>query len=341
MHSFYQALFNAWSLFLLWVIGGVYIPREYYNRRIERFRRTPKVKIWNEDDIALRKGHVAVITGGSRGIGIVLVKKLLSAGLHVVIGSSSSEESRRNLSENLKTEAKSDKIDVWHLDLSSMSSVTAFAKKFIESRLPLNVLINNAGIMFVPYKETEDQLESHFAVNFAGHCLLTKLLLPQLRGSGTAQLRSRIINVTSCVAAVSKIIFEDLQGRNYYSPYHAYMQSKLAQLMFSYALNNYLETAKYDVAAYCIHPGVVDTSLHEHVWWAPKAINNLYKRPEEGADVIIAAIFSSTLEGLGGKYLEDCKVTKSCRYSLKKDVQDKLWTETWSILDKWLPENAS
>jgi len=98
------------------------------------------------------------------------------------------------------------------LDVGDLKSVRAFAKRIADKYPKIDVLLNNAGIMFAPFKLTDDGYESHFAINYLGHFLLTHLLLPQLRAAGQKGRNSRIVNVSSCVNLIGSIHYQDING---------------------------------------------------------------------------------------------------------------------------------
>ncbi|XP_035206050.1 dehydrogenase/reductase SDR family member on chromosome X-like, partial [Stegodyphus dumicola] len=214
------------------------------------------------------EGRTALITGGTSGIGFETAKKLLSFGMNVIIGSNASAQESEKCLEELRVLYPKSKVEIWYVDLSSMSSVKTFAEKYLLSGLPLHLLINNAGIMFAPYKMTEDGLESHMAVNYFSHCLLTKLLLPRLKQSASEKCKARIVNVASCLHFLSEIDFQDLNSLHSYCPHHSYKQSKLCQVMFTQSLNKFLKNSGCPVLVNCIHPGIIYTNLYKHVWWA-------------------------------------------------------------------------
>lgn len=241
-----------------------------------KFNLVGKVRKLNVDiDLpACLTGNLAIITGGSRGIGWEAGKVLLEKGCHVIIGTSVQPGHKLNqLREKLNRDAGKEykgRLELWHLDLSSMDSVALFADKFNKSGYHLNMLINNAGQMYAPFRLTVDKLESHWAVNYLAHCLLVLLLLPKLESTGRKfGVKSRVINVASSTHFARNLNLDDINGLSKYSPYHAYAQSKLAQIMYTYKLHDVLTTSdEYaNVSANCLHPGVAKTELYEHVWW--------------------------------------------------------------------------
>ena len=168
----------------------------------------------------------------------------------------------------------SSRLELWHLDLACFDSVLQFVQRFRGSGRDLNLLINNAGQMYAPFRVTDDGFESHWQVNYLSHCLLIALLLPSLQSTAKrAKRQSRIINVASSTHYSRNLTFDDLNGFHLYSPFHAYAQSKLAQIMFTFKLHELLNAGAVarDFGSYvsvnCLHPGVAKTELYENVWW--------------------------------------------------------------------------
>lgn len=283
-------------------------------------------------------GRTAIITGGTSGIGLETVKKLLSFGMNVIIGTHISDDKKRQHEDALRRLYPESQVEIWHLDLASMQSVKQFAFKFLESNRPLHILINNAGVMFVPYQLTEDAFESHMAINYLSHCLLTKLLLPCLREAGKTKCHARIVNVSSCLHYLATVNFDDMHSKKGYCPHYSYMQSKLAQVMFTFSLDRFLKLGGCPVTTVCVHPGIVYSPLYRSVWWAPYLGPIFFKAPTKGAEVTVYAALSAKLERLGGKYIEDCKITKPSNYSRNIQVQNLLWNETWRHLKPWLED---
>ncbi|GFT56646.1 hypothetical protein NPIL_331691 [Nephila pilipes] len=285
-------------------------------------------------------GKEAVVTGGSRGIGLEIVHNLLQYGYSIVIGSSSSEESRSTLKQSLLKKYPRCSVEVWHLDLASMKSVKAFAEQYLSTKTACHLLVNNAGIMFVKQEKTVDGYEKHFSVNYLGHCLLTQLLLPILAKTGKKENNSRIVNCTSCIHFVGSKDVNNFQNQKYYSKYKAYIDSKLAQVMFTYSLQAYLERKNLSVNVNCVHPGVVDTDLMTSVLLIPQLGSVFFKSAQEGAQTATYAALSPEMERIGGKYLEECTTVASSKISEDKQLQLDLWKRTWKVLQPWTNNNG-
>ncbi|GIY78939.1 hypothetical protein CDAR_546841 [Caerostris darwini] len=332
--SIEHLLKRLWWAVLAYGIALKYIFIEFFGKKIGRNRKCYE-NVYQRQD-----GKEAVVTGGSRGIGLEIVNNLLKCGYNVVIGSSSSEESRSNLKQMLLKKYPDCNVEVWHLDLASMKSVKVFAEHYLSTKLSCHLLVNNAGIMFVKQQQTVDGHEKHFAVNYLGHCLLTQLLLPMLAKSGTKESNARIVNCSSCIHFVGSYDVKNFQNQKYYSKYKAYIDSKLAQVIFTYTLQNYLDKQNLNVKVNCVHPGVVDTDLMNSVLLIPRLGSLFFKSAEEGAHTATYAALSSDMEGTGGKYLEECSTVTSSKVSEDKQLQKELWELTWKVLHPWMSDNG-
>ncbi|XP_033616454.1 dehydrogenase/reductase SDR family member on chromosome X isoform X1 [Fukomys damarensis] len=213
-----------------------------------------------------------------------------------------------------------------------MRSIRQFVQNFQKKRVPLHVLVNNAGVMMVPQRQTEDGFEEHFGLNYLGHFLLTNLLLGSLKEAGSPGRCSRVVTVSSATHYVAELNMQDLQGSSY-SPHGAYAQSKLALVMFSYHLQRLLDAQGCHVTANVVDPGVVDTDLYKHVFWGTRLVQKalgwlLFKTPDEGSWTSVHAAVSPELEGVGGRYLYNEKETKSLEVSYDQRLQRQLWAQS-------------
>lgn len=351
-------IYNSWCFICLYALGATYIPVEI-NRKIDLFKTVRFLDLHKDLPSSAVKSKTAIITGGSRGIGWEAAKILVSRGVRVIIATSVKEGSpiqalnkrlSRELLDEYKDSLKIDdvhlKLEFWHLDLTSMSSVISFTNRVKESKLHVHVLINNAGQMYAPFRLTADGFESHWAINYLAHSLLILLLLPVLeKSSKSSNTRSRIVNVSSSTHFARNVNLDDVNGTKLYSPFHAYSQSKLAQVMFTYKLNRWLCQRRLidSITVNCLHPGVAKTELYEHVWWVktfPFLADIMFRTAKQGSETVLYAAFSPELEGVSGKYLEDCAIMKSSGHSYDQVLQDKLWTQTLESLSKWLPDDV-
>ncbi|XP_072705648.1 polyprenol dehydrogenase isoform X2 [Ciconia boyciana] len=260
-----------------------------------------------------QNGKVAIVTGGAEGIGYQTVKHLARLGMHVII------------------------VEFLYCDLASMKSIRQFVQRFRAKNCPLHVLVNNAGVMLVPERKTEDGFEEHFGLNYLGHFLLTNLLLDTLKQSGTHSHNARIITVSSATHYAGNLHLNDLKSRCSYSPHGAYAQSKLALVLFTYRLQHLLTANGSYVTANVVDPGVVNTKLYRHVFWVVKVAKWMtawlfFKTPEEGASTSIYAAVSPEMEGAGGCYLYNEERTKSADIAYDEELQRRLWTESCKMV---------
>ncbi|KAM6211704.1 LOW QUALITY PROTEIN: polyprenol dehydrogenase [Sarcoramphus papa] len=283
-----------------------------------------------------QNGKVAIVTGGAKGIGYQTVKHLARLGMHVIIAGNSENEGQEAV-RKIQGETLTGKVEFLYCDLASMKSIRQFVQRFKAKDCPLHVLVNNAGVMLVPERKTEDGFEEHFGLNYLGHFLLTNLLLDTLKQSGTHSHNARIITVSSATHYVGKLHLNDLQSRCSYSPHGAYAQSKLALVLFTYRLQHLLTANGSHVTANVVDPGVVNTELYKHVFWVVKVAKWMtawlfFKTPEEGASTTIYAAVSPEMEGAGGCYLYNEERTKSADIAYDEELQRRLWTESCKMV---------
>jgi len=287
-------------------------------------------------------GKVIVITGANIGVGYETAKALVRLGGHVIIGTRNKEKGEKAV-EAIKKETGSDKIENIQLDLADLSSVRSFAATFLKKNLPLHVLINNAGIMMVPFSKTVDGFENQFASNHIGHFLLTNLLLDVIKKSAP----SRIINLSSGAHYFSPPLdFDEIIENKNYAPPAAYGRSKLANVLFTYELSKRLEAEGVkNVYVNAVHPGLVrGTGITDHLdqpfdfEGLAKRINVAILTPEEGArcSVFVATDSSIEKDNVKGKYFDaiSCQTKQSSEQSYNETLQKKLWelSEEWTKL---------
>ncbi|XP_022159789.1 short-chain dehydrogenase TIC 32, chloroplastic-like isoform X2 [Momordica charantia] len=212
-------------------------------------------------------GFTAVVTGASSGIGAETARVLALRGVHVVMAVRN-VATGRDVQEAIFKENPSAKVDTMELDLSSVASVRKFASNFKSSGLPLNILINNAGIMATPFLLSKDNIELQFAVNHVGHFLLTNLLMETLKKSAAESNREgRIVNVSSRRHQFSYhegIRFDKINDRSGYNSLSAYGQSKLANVLHAFELARQLKEEGVKITANSLHPGAIPTNLFRY-----------------------------------------------------------------------------
>ncbi|MGN5379279.1 oxidoreductase [Streptomyces lasalocidi] len=204
---------------------------------------------WNVTDLPDLGGRTAVITGANSGLGLVTAQALAGAGAHVVFAV-------RDLQRGGAAAARvGGSTEVRRLDLADLDSVRAFAAGWDR---PLDLLINNAGVMMLPEQRTAQGFEMQFGTNHLGHFALTNLLLPYVT--------DRVVTVSSGLhrGGDGVIHFEDVNLRGRYTPTRAYAQSKLANLLFTLELQRRLTEVGSPVRALSAHPGYAATNLQSH-----------------------------------------------------------------------------
>ncbi|HQN93603.1 MAG TPA: oxidoreductase [Prolixibacteraceae bacterium] len=219
-------------------------------------------KNWTFENIPDLQGKTIIMTGGNSGLGYESVKAFALKGATVVLACRNLAKGEKAKNEILKANP-SGEIKVMQLDLASLASVEAFAKKFANEHKQLHVLLNNAGIMATPNVKTVDGFEAQLGTNYLGHYALTGHLLPLLKATS----KSRVVNVSSLAHKGGKIDFNDLmfeKGRKF-KPMRAYAQSKLANLLFAYQIQRFFEANNIDCIAVAAHPGGSNTRLAGHL----------------------------------------------------------------------------
>ena len=208
---------------------------------------------WKLSDMPPQDGVVAVVTGSNSGLGFVTARRLAAAGAHVVMACRNAERAAAAL-QRLRDLEPSASAEVRPLDLGDLASVRAFAEAWSG---PLHLLVNNAGLMAIPYQQTADGFEMQFGTNHLGHFALTARLMPVL----LAEPRSRVVTVTSEAHRIGRIDFDDLQSERRYSKWRAYGQSKLSNLLFARELSRRAALAGNDLLSVAAHPGYASTNL--------------------------------------------------------------------------------
>jgi NAD(P)-dependent dehydrogenase (short-subunit alcohol dehydrogenase family) len=211
---------------------------------------------WTIADIPDQRDKVAVITGANSGIGYEAASVLAGKGARVILAVRSVAKGQAAVAA-IKRAHPGAAAEVMALDLSDLGSVRRFAAAFRQRFEALPLLINNAGVMALPYRRTVDGFEMQFGTNHLGHFALTGLLLPAIMAAPHA----RVVLVSSGMHASGKIDFDNLDGQRGYQAWGAYGQSKLANLLFAYELQRRFTAAGVDALAAGCHPGYAATNL--------------------------------------------------------------------------------
>jgi NAD(P)-dependent dehydrogenase (short-subunit alcohol dehydrogenase family) len=223
---------------------------------------------WTAQDVPDQEGRVAVVTGAGAGIGLETARALVLRGATVILACRDVAQGERAARELGTPGGAGQQLPVVSLDLASLRSVTAAADE-IKSRFSrIDLLINNAGVMAIPFQLSDDGIELTFATNHLGHFALTGLLLDRL----TATRDSRVVTVSSNAHRRGEPDFDDLRSARGYRPGTAYDRSKLANLLFTFELQRRLEAAGAPSAAVAAHPGNARTNLWRTSSWLERAL---------------------------------------------------------------------
>ena len=211
---------------------------------------------WNAADIPDQHGRTAVVTGANGGLGLETARQLAAKGAHVVMAVRNQKNAGAALQE-IRTGAPDASLELVALDLASQASVRAAAEQIIAAHKRIDLLINNAGVMYTPKSTTKDGFEIQFGTNHLGHFAFTGLLLDRL----LPVAGSRVVTVSSIGHRIrADIHFDDLQWEHGYSRVGAYGQAKLANLLFTYELQRRLAPRATTIAT-AAHPGGSNTEL--------------------------------------------------------------------------------
>jgi NAD(P)-dependent dehydrogenase (short-subunit alcohol dehydrogenase family) len=284
---------------------------------------------WTSDDVPGQHGRLAVITGASTGLGFQTARVLAARGASVVLAVRDTEKGK-HAAARIAGAAPGADLTVQPLDLTSLASIRAAAAELRARHPAIDLLINNAGVMFPPRQATGDGFELQLGTNHLGHFALTGLLLPQM----LPVPGSRVVTVSSLAHCIrARINFGDLQSERSYRRAAAYSQSKLANLMFTHELARRLAGAGTTIAV-AAHPGLAATELTRHT---PAIAAFLYplvsQTPAMGA---LPTLRAATDPGvLGGQYYGPGGLlgtrgypepAHSSRQSRDPAIQRRLWT---------------
>ena len=236
---------------------ALYIVRRFKeNKAIETLDLSP-IDTWTATGIPPQWGRQAVVTGAANGLGYETALALAKAGSDVVIADC--DESRGHWAVGrIRSLAPASLVRFELLDLASLRSVADFVERLSRGPHPIDLLINNAGVMALPRRQvTRDGIERQFAVNYLGHFALTAGLLPLLRRGDSP----RVVQVSSIVQRLGEIHLDDLQLEYGYKPWKAYAQSKLAMLLFAQELQRRSEAGGWGLMSVAAHPGYARTGL--------------------------------------------------------------------------------
>lgn len=265
---------------------------------------------------------LCIVTGANSGIGFETTKALAARGAFVVMVCRN-EDKAEAAKDAIKREFPDAGLKIVLCDFSSMDEIKMAANRILEEFEKIDVLVNNHGFVAKKYNETVDGLEETFAVNHIGYFLFTNLLLPAILSAHTA----RIINVAS--EAHRRGVFEpdNLQLTKNYSPWKAYCNSKLFNMLFTLELANRLKET--NVTANCVHPGVVASNFGSTgSGWVRLFFGwfrMFLKSNKKGAETSIYLATSPEVEGVNGAYFKNCRVAIPHKHALDSQAAKHLW----------------
>ncbi|KAL4191474.1 hypothetical protein AMTRI_Chr07g80700 [Amborella trichopoda] len=262
-------------------------------------------------------GLTAIVTGASSGIGIETSRVLALRRANVILAVRN-VAAGQEVKETIIKQNPSAKLDVMELNLSSMASVRKFASEFNSMDLPLNILVNNAGVMGTPFQLSEDGIELQFATNHIGHFLLTNLLLENMKTTARkCKTEGRIVNVSSDGHKLTYregIWFDQINDKSGYSFIFAYGQSKLANILHANELARRLVEEGIDLTANSVHPGAIVTNLLRHHSFLNGIVNMfgkyVLKNIQQGAATTCYVALHPQVQGVTGKYFADSNLAK-------------------------------
>jgi NAD(P)-dependent dehydrogenase (short-subunit alcohol dehydrogenase family) len=286
---------------------------------------------WTAADVPDQSGRVAIVTGANSGLGFDTAAVLADKGAHVVLAVRSLDKGNQ-AADRIKTKSPNAVIAVQELDLTSLESVRKAADELRSTHPRIDLLINNAGVMYVPTRETtQDGFEMQFGTNHLGHFALTGQLLDNI----LPVEGSRVVTVSSFGHRIlARIHFDDLQLERKYNRVEAYGQSKLANLLFTYELQRRFKLKGDPTVALAAHPGFADTELMRHL---PGFIPDFFWRPfAQPTDMgALPTLRAATDPGAqGGQYYGpdgigevqgSPKAVESSKQSHNEDLQRRLW----------------
>jgi NAD(P)-dependent dehydrogenase (short-subunit alcohol dehydrogenase family) len=280
-------------------------------------------------------GKRAIVTGGASGIGVETVRALSAAGAAITLAVRRPAVAEP-VADALRQSTGNPAIDVKELDLSDLRSVRGFTSTWTG---PLHILVNNAGIMAVPeLQKTPQGFELQFATNFLGHFALTTRLHRALAAANGA----RVVSVSSSGHFFSPVIFDDLNFDFIpYTPIGAYGQSKTANALLAVAITR--RWADDGISSNTLHPGAIPTGLQKYTGGIKTPVDRR-KTPEQGASTSVLLAASPLLDGISGRYFEDCNEAQQVArrptdftggyapYAVDPDNADRLWDVSLELI---------
>ncbi len=306
------------------------------------------------------QGRHFMVTGASSGLGEETVRALSSAGAKVTMVARNSGKLNA-AADRIRTSVPTSDLQTGLVDLADLSSIRSYAEEYLQEAAPIDVLINNAGVMACPFMTTKDGFEMQFGTNHLGHFLLTNLLMPTIRSGQNP----RIINLSSAGHTHADVSLDDPNFEtSEYNAWESYGRSKSANIHFTREL-----VRRYgdEIRSFAVHPGVILTELGRHL--TPELMEEMvervkarsessaeaketgglpFKSMEAGAATQVWAATTDDLEGNNGAYLGDCKVGVEggnpsengyLSYIYNEDTAEALWSLSEQMVQQEFPSS--
>lgn len=215
---------------------------------------------WTSANMPSQAGRTALVTGATSGIGLQAALELARHGARVLLGARDAGRGEKAAA-TIRAEVPGAEVEVVALDMASLASIRAFAEAYVASGAPLDLLINNAGVMALKERKlTADGLEMQMGTNHFGHFALTGLLIPALLRTQSP----RVVTVASLAHRGGKMELDNLQSERSYAPWDAYNNSKLANILFANELDRRAHAAHSRLVSIPVHPGVSKTNIFQN-----------------------------------------------------------------------------
>ncbi len=284
---------------------------------------------WDIENVTSQRGRVVIVTGANSGIGYETAVALAKKDATVIMACRNIRAADNAKNEILRIYPTA-QITPMRLDLSSLKTVREFVDDFQKSFNKLDLLVNNAGIMMSPYKETDDSFENQLATNFLGHFALTGLLMKFLINI----TNSRVVTLSSLSYKWAPINFDDLHFKKGYNKKKAYGQSKRACLVFAYQLNRLLAASKKSTISLAAHPGLSNTNLDRYFPALIRPLGHFFlQSPKKGALPILYAALQNELTGgeyIGPDGFQEMRgyptIVDSDEATKDKEIASRLWS---------------
>jgi NAD(P)-dependent dehydrogenase (short-subunit alcohol dehydrogenase family) len=290
----------------------------------------------NVNEVDSIKGKVIIVTGANSGVGFEIASILTCMGAKVIIACRN-EIDGREVQNYIKGSS-----EYINLDLERFASIEKFSQVVGRKYSKVDILINNAGVMFPPFTKTHEGLELTFGVNYIGYYFLTNKIMPMLRDVK----RSRVVNMSSIIHhRVKNIYWENINSQIYYSRSKTYALSNLFRIMFTLELEEKLRRKNYETIAVSCHPGVTFTNLYRYI---PRVFRNtllakvmnrtIFQTPYKAAMPALIAVASSDVKGgdfvgLDSKnqFKGNPKIVQPNEIAFNEHLREKLWSESIKI----------